>query len=194
MSCGLRVARGKSPAPKPGAPECILEPQSRWKEPLSSSKVHLLPRCAWLFPGPCSRRAGVQTCSSVPARRARRKRKSAVCRAGILSSDRALGCVRCSVLRIWTCCNSPPPGDTLGTAREVRPAPARPRRCASLLPASWAPPSQRRRRQQWRRVSGARGPDAACRARSCAPGLFFGLGERELQSFESDVSDFGGAV
>lgn len=29
MSCGLRVGRGRSPAPKPGAPEFILEAQSR---------------------------------------------------------------------------------------------------------------------------------------------------------------------
>lgn len=45
-------------------------------------------------------------------------------------------------------------------------------------------------------MSGVRSPDAARGARGCSPGLFFlyGLGERELESLESEVSDLGGAV
>lgn len=139
----------------------------------------------------------VRTCSSVPARRGRRKRKAAVCRAGILSSDRALSHAGCAVWRIGTCCNSPPPGDTLGTAREVRPAPAR----------AGAPPSARLPGRHLRSgaaaaaaalvegESGVRGTEAAC-GMGCYPGFFllYGLGERESESLKSEVSDLGGAV
>lgn len=117
-----------------------------------------------------------------------------MCRAGILSSDRALGLAGCAVLRIGTCCNSPPPGDTLGTAREVRPAPA----LAGAPPSSPLPGRHLRSgaAAAAEGESGVRGTEAACGARGCYPGFFllYGLGERESESLKSEVSDLGGAV
>lgn len=176
MGCGLLVEG------------CCLEGTnsvSRWGSRVHSSvqepggKHSCPPQRSTFFPGEleffrvpaCS----VRTCSSVPARRGRRKRKAAVCRAGILSSDRALSHAGCAVWRIGTCCNSPPPGDTLGTAREVRPVPAR----------AGAPPSARLPGRHLRSgaaaaaaavvegESGVRGTEAACGVRGAIPGSSF---------------------